>query len=195
MPTRVNPRPPAHAIENAKPAAPSIWDDPDEDTRVISNKTRGDELEQALTRLRATPAPQGTDPRRSTPTPGPVTPAPPMAHADPPRPSEAAKPAAIIAEESTSDGPGVAPASSRTAPSGATERPPPLVAIAPPPPKRLDTLPALRVAVLATGIAGEVRLISLDAGDEPPPGAAVAVLVPMSAADGEAVARLFGTTD
>ena len=86
------------------------------------------------------------------------------------------------------------PPSERTSP---TERPPAIeqaAAQGAPAPKRLDTLPALRVAVLGTGIAGEVRLISLG-NEEPPPGAAVAVLVPLTAADGEAVARLFGALD
>jgi hypothetical protein len=59
-------------------------------------------------------------------------------------------------------------------------------------PKRLGTIPALRVAVLATSIPGEVRLIALDNADEAPPGAALAVLVPLSAADGDSVSRLFG---
>jgi hypothetical protein len=58
--------------------------------------------------------------------------------------------------------------------------------------KRLETTPALRVAVLATSAAGEVRLIALGANDEAPPGAALAMLVPLTAADGESVARLFG---
>ncbi len=60
---------------------------------------------------------------------------------------------------------------------------------------KLDTLPALRVAVLATGLPGEVRLIALGAKDDAPPGAALAVLVPLSATDGEAVARLFAGHD
>ena len=168
---------------------PSIWDDADEDTRVISGKSRGDELEQALTRLRTAPAPvpHGTEPA-------------PKAQASLDDSDEI-----IVHEESTSDGTALnqpasgAPASGTTAPGHAapshmTERP--VAGSTPSPaPKRLDTLPALRVAVLATGIAGEVRLISLNAGDEPPPGAAVAVLVPMSAADGEAVARLFAAND
>jgi hypothetical protein len=57
---------------------------------------------------------------------------------------------------------------------------------------RAGTIPALRVAVLATSAPGEVRLIALGAADEAPPGAALAVLVPLSAADGDAVRRLFG---
>jgi hypothetical protein len=84
-----------------------------------------------------------------------------------------------------------------------TERPPSMVDIAPAPAgaspapaarpieKKLDTLPALRVAVLATSALGEVRLIALEGNDDAPPGAALAVLVPLSAADGEAVAKLF----
>ena len=53
----------------------------------------------------------------------------------------------------------------------------------------------MRVAVLATGTAGEVRLIALDGADEPPPGAALAILVPLGASDAEAVARLFASQD
>jgi hypothetical protein len=36
-----------------------------------------------------------------------------------------------------------------------------------------------------------VRLIALEGNDDAPPGAALAVLVPLSAVDGEAVAKLF----
>ena len=57
---------------------------------------------------------------------------------------------------------------------------------------RLETLPALRVAVVASGVPGEVRLVALHATDEAPPGAALAMLVPLSAVDGESVAKLFG---
>ncbi len=59
-------------------------------------------------------------------------------------------------------------------------------------PKRVETIPALRVAVLATTTPGEVRLIALGISDEAPPGAALAVLVPLSVAAGESVARRFG---
>ena len=61
-----------------------------------------------------------------------------------------------------------------------------------PPTRRVESLPALRVAVLATSIPGEVRLIALDPTDEAPPGAALAVLVPLTPADGDSVTRLFG---
>ncbi|HZF56029.1 MAG TPA: hypothetical protein VE093_45760 [Polyangiaceae bacterium] len=52
-------------------------------------------------------------------------------------------------------------------------------------------LPALRVAVLA-GASGEARLVALGEGDAPPPGSALAILVPLSEGDGSAVARLLG---
>jgi hypothetical protein len=52
------------------------------------------------------------------------------------------------------------------------------------------TLPALRVAVIATGGAGQVRVVALD-GASPPPGAAAAILVPLSEADGATLAKLF----
>jgi hypothetical protein len=55
----------------------------------------------------------------------------------------------------------------------------------------MATLPTLRVAVLATSTAGEVRLIALAEADEAPPGAALALLVPLSAGDGDSVTRLF----
>lgn len=153
-----------------QPDPENIWDDLDEDTRVISARERPrDEIDQALARLRAAPAP--------------------------PPPAEPAK-----AQDST-------PAASSTNPGAADWQPNDTVspiqaaaaerapAAAQAPPRRLDTLPSLRVAVLATGIAGEVRLISLDATESPPPGAALAVLVPLSAADGDAITRLFRTID
>jgi hypothetical protein len=167
----------------AQPA--TIFDDLDEDTRVISNKHRAtDEIDQALERLRTAPAvPPAplTEPMRAPSmhddmtTVGPLVPVLDNRGAAPGRPA-------------SSDG---SPSTERPASSAHIE-----VAPAPKPgSKRLDTLPALRVAVLGTGIAGEVRLISLDANDEPPPGAAVAMLVPLSGADGEAVARLFGAIE
>jgi hypothetical protein len=55
----------------------------------------------------------------------------------------------------------------------------------------VETLPTLRVAVLATAAPGEVRLIALREADDAPPGAALALLVPLSAGDGESVTRLF----
>jgi hypothetical protein len=61
--------------------------------------------------------------------------------------------------------------------------------------KRVEALPALRVAVLATSVPGEVRLIALEPTDDAPPGAALAVLVPLTPADGESVTRLFGSLE
>jgi hypothetical protein len=143
-----------------------VWDDLDEDTRVISARDRPrDEIDQALARLRAAPPP--------------------------PPPTEPARPREDLP-----------PASSTSVSSAAEWRPNDTVspiqaapAAVQAPPRRLDTLPSLRVAVLATGIAGEVRLISLDAAEAPPPGAALAVLVPLSAADGESITRLFRAID
>jgi hypothetical protein len=57
--------------------------------------------------------------------------------------------------------------------------------------RRMDTLPTIRVAVLATDAPGEVRLIALQEGDHPPPGASLALLVPLTAGDGESVSRLL----
>lgn len=56
---------------------------------------------------------------------------------------------------------------------------------------RFASLRAIRVAVLANDM-GEARLIPLDTEGEAPPGAALAVLVPLTSADSEAIARLFG---
>jgi hypothetical protein len=58
-------------------------------------------------------------------------------------------------------------------------------------PRQIGTVPAVRVAVLATDVPGEVRLIALHDGDDAPPGAALALLVPLTAGDGESVSRLF----
>jgi hypothetical protein len=58
---------------------------------------------------------------------------------------------------------------------------------------RLPSVPAIRVAVMSAGAPGEVQLVPLDAATKPPPGAAVAILVPISAADGELVVKLFGS--
>ena len=60
------------------------------------------------------------------------------------------------------------------------------------PAQPVEALPAVRVAVLATAMPGEVRLMLLDGRSEPPTGAAAAILVPLSAADGELMARLLG---
>jgi hypothetical protein len=155
----------------ATPAEPeNIWDDLDEDTRVISARERPrDEIDQALARLRAAPAP----------------PAPASPQATPGSRDDAA---------SSTTHPGAADwrPNDTVSPIQAAERAP---VAAPESPRKLDTLPSLRVAVLATGIAGEVRLISLDATEVPPPGAALAVLVPLSAADGDAISRLFRAID
>jgi hypothetical protein len=159
-----------------------VWDDLDEDTRVIAGKGRGhDEIDQALQRLRNTPIPEASPPAPPASAPTTAPSAQPELYAQPePTQLMMRRAAPGVHEEPTSDG-----NLERVPPSGAA-------AARRAAGKRLDTLPALRVAVLGTGVAGEVRLISLDAGDEPPPGAALAVLVPMSGADGEAVARLFG---
>jgi hypothetical protein len=176
----------------------SIFDDLDEDTRVLSAKHAShDEIDGALARLRAEPVSSGASvSSRSVPS-APLT-EPMRAPVD----GHGGQGARSFHEELTTDGTvGNGPTSAPTSPStnrwqpraeagSQTERPPAGDAAPTPAPKRLETLPALRVAVLGTGVAGEVRLISLG-NDEPPPGAAVAVLVPLTAADGEAVARLF----
>jgi hypothetical protein len=87
------------------------------------------------------------------------------------------------------------PAVPHAAPGFSLAGPPLATTVRAPAQKRLDTIPAVRVAVLATGSAGEVRLIALDGADDPPPGAALAILVPLGASDAEAVARLFASQD
>lgn len=59
----------------------------------------------------------------------------------------------------------------------------------------LPTLPAMRVAVMSTGIPGEARIMPLELAAAPPPGAAVAILVPVTAADGDEVTKLFGALE
>jgi hypothetical protein len=61
------------------------------------------------------------------------------------------------------------------------------------PAQRFSTLPSLRIAVMSAGAPGEVRVIPLEDAAAPPPGAAVAILVPATAADGDEVAKLFGS--
>jgi hypothetical protein len=61
--------------------------------------------------------------------------------------------------------------------------------------RRFAPLLAHRVAVVASGIPGELRLVPLDAAGAPPAGAAIALLVPLTAADGDVVAQLFGSLE
>lgn len=61
--------------------------------------------------------------------------------------------------------------------------------------RKVAPLLSFRVAILATGTPGEVRLIALDGAGAPPEGAAQAILVPLGAADGELVAKLFGSLE
>ena len=61
--------------------------------------------------------------------------------------------------------------------------------------RRFSPLLAHRVAVVAGSRPGEIRLLPLDAAGAPPMGAAIALLVPLSAADGDVVAQLFGSLE
>lgn len=61
-------------------------------------------------------------------------------------------------------------------------------------PARSAALTALRVAVLGTSIAGEVRLVALPAGSQAPMGAAAAILVPLTEEDADCIAKLFETS-
>ncbi|MEJ7728311.1 MAG: hypothetical protein WKG00_03770 [Polyangiaceae bacterium] len=58
-------------------------------------------------------------------------------------------------------------------------------------PLEMATVPALRVAVLGTADQGDVQLVLLPHGSLAPEGAATALLLPASAADAAAIARLF----
>ena len=56
-------------------------------------------------------------------------------------------------------------------------------------------LMALRVAVLPIPEEGDVRLIFLSPGEQPPPGVAVALLVPPSEQDAQLIAELYRETE
>ena len=80
--------------------------------------------------------------------------------------------------------------------------PPPTTPALPPEPapveatsRKVAPLLSFRVAILGTGTPGEVRLLALDHTGAPPEGAAQAILVPLGAADGELVAKLFGSLE
>ena len=53
-------------------------------------------------------------------------------------------------------------------------------------------LPAVRVALLPGTAPGELRAVALADGAQPPAGAAHVILVPLTVADGVAVARMLG---
>lgn len=67
---------------------------------------------------------------------------------------------------------------------------PPIAAPAPEPAARKSAWPAARVAVVKT--AAGVQLMAMGQGEHAPPGAAVAVLIPMSETDGAVLAQLLG---
>jgi hypothetical protein len=220
----------------------TIFDDLDEDTRVLHHKpslgTTDDLIDQAFERLRAgKPAVEMGDPQRVPQTP----PNPSILERDPQTPPEADtvsgvpvqmfthpvqdpvtpptgdsdrtitgplpnlhEPAPTTRVEAYPPHPATARAPEVEGHGPATERPASIPdaspAVATPPPalrgaKRMEALPALRVAVLATSVPGEVRLIALEPTDDAPPGAALAVLVPLTPADGESVTRLFGSLE
>jgi hypothetical protein len=222
--------PPALAgVERPDPS--SMFDDLDEDTRVLQTRRGGgtdDLIDQAFERLRTGNRAEAalasnpvashleeSDTLAGTPVAAFLAAAASASHAPAAASQTTAVQQAPIHDEFTTDG----SEGDRAPPSGetkiwsqlpdmdgppATERPPsipdlgPQVAVpasAPRPAKRVASLPALRVAVLATSVPGEVRLIALDPGDDAPPGAALAVLVPLSPADGESVTRLFGSLE
>jgi hypothetical protein len=54
------------------------------------------------------------------------------------------------------------------------------------------TMPSLRVAVVAAGLGGEVRVLPIAPNATAPVGAATAVLVPVTDEDAELIVRLFG---
>jgi hypothetical protein len=53
----------------------------------------------------------------------------------------------------------------------------------------------LRVAVLPIPEEGEIRLLFLSPGEEPPPGVATALLVPPTQRDAELLAKLYDESD
>ncbi|MFS8070229.1 MAG: hypothetical protein ACMG6S_28020 [Byssovorax sp.] len=61
--------------------------------------------------------------------------------------------------------------------------------------RRFAPLLAHRIAVVASSTPGELRLVPLDTSRAPPAGAAIALLVPLSAADDDIVARLLGSLE
>ncbi|AUX22755.1 hypothetical protein SOCEGT47_032650 [Sorangium cellulosum] len=69
---------------------------------------------------------------------------------------------------------------------GAWQAPPPRL-----PAAQIEPLPALRMAVIGISSAGELRLVPMDGRNAPPRGAALGIFVPLSAADGETIARLL----
>jgi len=60
---------------------------------------------------------------------------------------------------------------------------------------RFAPLLAHRVAVMASRTPGELRVVPFDASGAPPAGAAIAMLVPLSAADDDVMVRLFGSLE
>jgi hypothetical protein len=68
-----------------------------------------------------------------------------------------------------------------------------------PPPRlpavQVEPLPAVKVAVIGLSALGELRLVPLDGRSVPPTGAALGILVPLTAADGEALVRLLDKRD
>ena len=61
--------------------------------------------------------------------------------------------------------------------------------------RRFAPLLAHRVAVVASSTPGELRLVPLGTSIAPPVSAAIARLVPLSAADDDIVARLLGSLE
>ncbi len=212
------------ALAPAEPSEPSaVFDDLDEDTRVLQNRPGGGhddlaakarEAMQEKAAASAVPRPPNSEPSRDEPATEPKPAAGPgharrapvydePAHAARAHAAHAPHAAATAPVDDPTDAaePSSGPASQNTkvwtqlpdmsAAGPVTERPAKGAPAAVQPSKKLDTLPAIRVAALATSIPGEVRLIALEGNDDAPPGAALAVLVPLTAADGEALARLF----
>lgn len=80
----------------------------------------------------------------------------------------------------------VAPAAAQPAPAAAQ----PALAAQPAAPARVASVVAVRVAVI--GRAGDVRVVPLAAGAAPPPGAAIAMLVPLGHEDAATIGKLVG---
>ena len=61
--------------------------------------------------------------------------------------------------------------------------------------RKFAPLLAHRVAVVASSTPGELRVVLLDPSGPPPVGAAIAMLVPISTADGDEIAQLVGSLE
>lgn len=192
----------ASAARPSAKAKPTTYDDLDEDTRVLTRRQTSFEIDRGFEELSAA-EPEILD--ESTDRAPKVVVSPKLAGA--PLPAEAPAPSAKQPKpEETSLSvtashpvgwkvPDAAfPDSSQTR----TDLRAPVLDIPPPrpsapvaAPKKAETSLAVRVALLATGTSGDVRVIAVEPGVAPPEGALVVWIVPASG-EADAVLRLLG---